>query len=364
MVRIGINARTFSVSEPGGEVQSMIKLFSKLIEISSNEFEFIIFGNEKVKSIFPDNEIISNGFFVNSQIFGLIWEQTMLRLLVKKFDIDILLFPSANGFFIKSNNVRSIVWIHDMNAFYEWMNPHYRLLTRIRHPSVAKSADVIVTVSNFSKGEIQRLLNIPESKIKVVYNGVDEYFFSNTRKDSCKFDYPEMYILFVGSAIPRKNIERLILAYRRIKDKIDEYLVIIGPKNKRVFGNVNLEDDEKIIIKGFVSKEELKYTYENASLFVFPSLYEGFGLPPLEAMACGTPVVASNVSSLPEVLGDAAHYVDPYSVDDIATGMLKVLDDNSYRKELIRRGLKQVKRYTWKKAAEDVLDIIRDLLLF
>ncbi len=362
MVRVGINARTFSVSEPGGEVQSTIKLFSKLIEISNNDFEFIIFGNEKIKSIFPNNEVIDEGFFVNSQAFGLIWEQTMLRLLVKKFDIDVLLCPSANGFFIKSNNVKSVVWIHDMNAFYEWMNPYYRLLTRIRHPSVAKSADVIVTVSNFSKGEIQRLLNIPGLKIKVVYNGIDEYFLSNTRKINCKFDYPEKYILFVGSAIPRKNLKRLILAYRRIKDKIDEYLVIIGPKNKRVFGNVNLEDDEKIIVKGFVSKEELKYAYENASLFVFPSLYEGFGLPPLEAMACGTPVVASNTSSLPEVLGNSAHYVNPYSVESIADGILKVLDDDSYRKELVRKGLKQVKRYTWKKAAEDVLNIIKNLL--
>lgn len=365
---IGINARTFSIAEPDGEVQSAIKLVSTLIEISEHKHEFVLFGYKNIKNIskFSMCNLKSTGFVFNSQIWGLIWEQ-FLPIFVKLNKIDILFSPTSNGpmFYNKKLfNAKNIVWIHDVNQFYEWGGSTiYRYASRVRYPNMVNSADVIITVSKFSKKEIANVLHVPEYKIKVVYNGIDDLFLSN-KKPKKILNLPDNYILYVGTTHPRKNLTRLVSAYNKIKDKIDEHLVLIGPTRRKIFAEMPREmfrDNNKIVIKSFVSSEQLKYAYQNASLLVYPSIYEGFGLPPLEALACGTPVVVSRIPVLLEVLRGHAHYVDPYNVDDIARGILTVLEDTTYRRRMVSKGKKHAKQFTWVKSARDVLNLIENL---
>lgn len=364
-MKIGINARTFSITNPGGEVQSAIKLMLTLMEISNSEHEFIIFGHKSIKRLFGQSNLDCSLYFVKSQAWGLIWEQ-MLPILARKHNIEVMLSPTSNGpmFIPTYNDFKNIVWIHDVNQFYEWGGTiAYRYLSRIRYPRIAKLADVLITVSKFSKSEIIKFLNIPENKIKVIYNGIDELFLSD-RIPGKEIDLPEEYILYVGATHPRKNLYRLLLAYEKIQDRIDEYLVIIGPTPRKIFSEMDFKkfkDNPKLIVKGFVSPEELKYAYQNASLLVYPSIYEGFGLPPLEALACGTPIVVSRIPSLVEILQDNAHYVNPYSVEDIVQGILIVLEDTSYQRRLVNRGKRHARQFTWEKSAREVLNLIENI---
>ena len=364
-MKIGINARTFSVSEPDGEVQSAIKLVSTMIERFGHEHEFVIFGHRKLKlkNLFRFNLYLDSKFyFINSQTWGLAWEQ-ILPLLAKKHKIDVLLSPTSNGpmFAPKSFNFKNVVWIHDVNQFYKgYSSTIYKIFSSIRCPMIAKCADIIITVSEFSKKEISKYLHVPESKIKVVYNGIDDLFISDNPGKA--IELPEKYILYVGTSHPRKNLHRLIQAYSKIKDHIEEKLVIIGPKPRRVFSEINLNKyrSEDIIVKGFVSPEELKYAYQNASVFVYPSLYEGFGLPPLEALACGTPVVVSKIPPFLEVLGDFAHYVDPYNIDDIAQGIIKVLQE-SFSQRKVNNGKQYARQFTWEKTSKAIEKILYEV---
>jgi len=179
-----------------------------------------------------------------------------------------------------------------------------------------------------------------------------------------KFKKP--YLLYVGNAYPHKNLERLILAFKKlIKEGLDYQLVLVGgedyfyKKLKKHLNHFNQAErstiNQKIIFPGFVSDKELGELYKSASLYIFPSLSEGFGLPPLEAMARGVPVVSSNATCLPEILGDAVIYFDPLDINDMAKQIKKALLGENLRKKLIKKGLEQIKKYSWKKMARETL---------
>jgi glycosyltransferase involved in cell wall biosynthesis len=241
---------------------------------------------------------------------------------------------------------------------------HYRALL----PAVAKKAKCIITMSHNSKKDIVNTLNVSEDKIDVIYNGVHPSFIQIhdvSRLDFIreKYDLPEKIILFVGNLEPKKNIVRLIDAYSLLKreQEIEHALVIIGKKGwlyDEIFKKVNaLNMDKYIIFLGYVPREDLPLLYNMAEVFVFPSLYEGFGIPPLEAMACGTPVVTSNISSLPEVVGDAAIKVDPQNIRDIAEGVYKVVVNKDLTQRLIAKGLKRARLFSWEKTAKRTLEV-------
>jgi glycosyltransferase involved in cell wall biosynthesis len=250
------------------------------------------------------------------------------------------------------------VQIHDVNAMEGHSSSAHQLYRRLAIPRAADVADAVVTVSEFSKREIVSHLGIGPDKIRVVYNGVDEYFFEPG--DGDPFDLPDSYVLYVGAINPRKNVERLVEAFNRLDGGpgIPEKLVLIGPERKAIFKAVDLEDSTAIVTPGYVTRAELKYAYTHADLFAFPSLYEGFGLPPLEAMACGTPVVAGEAGALPEVLGDAAEFVDPSDVDAIARGIQRVLTNQGCANDLVLRGSERVKKYTWEGAVDTLVNML------
>jgi glycosyltransferase involved in cell wall biosynthesis len=180
-------------------------------------------------------------------------------------------------------------------------------------------------VSEFSKDELVSTLGVDPERVSVVYNGIDDRFFDDTPGDP--IDTPEQFVLYVGAMNPRKNVSGLVEAYRRIRDDIKEELVLVGPRNKDIFESLEVEEADDVHMPGFVSQEELVYLYDEASVFVYPSFYEGFGLPPLEAIARGTSVVASDRTALPEVLGKAAEYVDPDDTASIASGIQRVISE-------------------------------------
>ena len=234
--------------------------------------------------------------------------------------------------------------------------------------SIARS-DKIITVSQFSKEEIQTLLNVPEDKISIVYNAPsltnESVEYSLVQK---KYKINKDYILFVGTIEPRKNIERLLCAFSYLKKiyKIPHQLVLArgkGWQDEEIYKTAaKIEFSEDVIFTGYISPEEKNTLYQNASVFVFPSVYEGFGIPPLEAMAMGCPVVCTNAASLPEVVHDAAHFVDPFNEKSIAEGIIRVLSDREYANDLVKRGYMQHKRFTWDRSAQQLLEVCREVL--
>jgi glycosyltransferase involved in cell wall biosynthesis len=290
------------------------------------------------------------------KLTGHLWEQIELPVYLKKQGNPLLLnLVNTAPLFYKNQ----IVTIHDLAflRYPQWFSKKFYYFYKFLIPKVVKSSRRIITVSEFSKKEIISILNVPEKKVEVVYNAVSEKF---------KYDpsiTKENYILAVSSLDPRKNFKNLILAFKKLNLK-DYGLIIVGSENK-VFSNTEIKDLIKEIpnveFTGYVSDDKLVKLYQQAKLFVYPSLYEGFGLPPLEAMACGTPVVVSNTASLPEVCGDAAYYVNPYDVNDIAKGIEIVLKDDELQKELMQKGLKMVKLFSWEKSAKKIINIIEGL---
>jgi glycosyltransferase involved in cell wall biosynthesis len=243
-------------------------------------------------------------------------------------------------------------------------------LQRFFWKNIQKS-DRIITGSNFIKNEIIDLLHYDAARIKVIYHGVDHdnfktYDHSLLREFKAAYNLPEKFLLFVGSIEPRKNLKNVLMAYNALPEAFKKECKFVlagfsGWKNKEIMGIIKREG-RNIVYLGYLSNQDLAYLYNLASGFIYASLYEGFGIPPLESMACGTPVIVSRSSSLPEVCGDAAYYVDPLSVDSISEGMYKVFDDSALREGLIRQGVVRAKSFSWDESARNHLSLFNEVL--
>ncbi len=262
---------------------------------------------------------------------------------------------------------RTVTTVHDFSIH---LHPEWHPKERVEYFSrnffrrIGRS-DVIVTDSKYIEGEALEILE-GNPRIVTIYLGYNSMVFNTVQNQETKAGIPANYILFVGSIEPRKNLVSLLKAYAFLPREIRKgYKLLLagfeGWKNKEFF---LLLDKLKgsVEYRGYVDDETLAGLYRNATCFVYPSLYEGFGLPPLEAMACGCPVVVSNVASLPEVCGDAAHYVDPHDVEGIAEGMYKVLTDNALRQSLIQKGLERARLFSWEKSAREHLKVFEEVL--
>lgn len=236
----------------------------------------------------------------------------------------------------------------------------------------AQRAMRIATVSEFSRQDLLRTYQLPPEKVAVTYNGVESHFTTlaapnETEDVRQRFSISRDYLLAVGSLQPRKNLVRLIRAYAKLRTENENFrpqLVIVGRKlwlADEIFAEVRKQrwaDD--VILTGYVSDEDLPKLYRQATAFVYPSLFEGFGLPPVEAMACGTPVVTSNVSSLPEVTGEAALLIDPLDQSAIESALLQITGNQVLRARLRSQGTEQAKKFTWQATAEKTLQLYRE----
>jgi glycosyltransferase involved in cell wall biosynthesis len=284
-----------------------------------------------------------------------------------------------------------LVTIHDMSTLLFASQLGYR--NRLRHFYLRRGllrADRVMAVSMATCRDVEAVLGIPMSRMRVVYNAPDPIFRAPSAPataqmpgeefsfpadiqrvlDRYRIHYP--YLLYVGRTNPQKNIPRLVEACAVLRGEIQDHpiyrdlrLLIIGDEISRYpalrHAVIHSRVEDAVRFLGFVPIDTLRAFYQAASAFVFPSLYEGFGLPPLEAMACGTPVVCSNVSSLPEVVGDAAEIVNPENVFDIARGMREVLLDQPRRRGLVERGFEQARRFSWERTAQQVLDAYQEV---
>lgn len=236
----------------------------------------------------------------------------------------------------------------------------------------ANRADCIIAISKHTKRDIMEHLQVPEERIRVTMLAADERYRIVNDPDSItsvksKFGIDGDYILYTGTLEPRKNVPALIRAYSQLRNeaRITHRLVLAGKKGwlyDEILESVRTLGLERyVIFTGYVADEDMPYLYNGAELFVYPSFYEGFGLPPLEAMACGCPVVTSNTSSLPEVVGGAGLMVDPYRPEELAEAMGRILEDSELRSELRERGLKRAAEFSWRRCAEETLAVYREL---
>ncbi|RXA19353.1 glycosyltransferase family 1 protein [Methanosarcina sp. MSH10X1] len=264
---------------------------------------------------------------------------------------------------------KTIVTCHDIIpiAYYGTRNPIWKLNAR-----GLRKAEKIITVSEFSKKDISKYIKYPEEKIEIIPPAVDRSLYYQNRNRAILKRYgigeDEKVILYVGAEEPRKNVQFLVNSFSKLKNRIPEVKLLkvgmpnyLGVREKllKQIESLNLQKD--VIFTGYVSESELAEIYNAVDLFVFPSLYEGFGMPPLEAMACGTPVITSNTSSLPEVVGDAAIVADPYDVNKLAEEMYQLLTDDGLKEEIIRKGLKRSKIFSWEDSAEKTLKLYKEL---
>ena len=262
-----------------------------------------------------------------------------------------------------------IVTIYDLSfvLFPQRLQPWRRLYLRWGSTLSARRAKRVVAISASTKRDIISLLGVPEEKVDVVPCGVDDDFrpvdkpglLDELRR---KHSLPPRMLLFVGTIEPRKNLTTLLKSYALLRERMKPPpLVIGGPKGWRHDEVFSLAEEldlvDEVLFPGYIARDELPLWYNAADLFVYPSLYEGFGLPPLEAMACGTPVVVSDTSSLPEVVGDAGILVDPTSAEEIARAMERVLTDMDLRDLLRAKGLDRARTFTWQRTARDTVRV-------
>jgi len=302
------------------------------------------------------------------------------RAIVRRLDCDVVHIPHLY-WIPRGLGCPYILTVHDllehMYGSRDASSLRRSLYFYLTRRALRKAARVIA-VSQFTKNEIEKLLAVPDARIEVVYNAIDERFLHGhaTAADreliAQRYQVNHPFILYAGAIRPHKNVVRIIEAFSSLKSELqkeqqfpDLKLIIIGddlsshPRLRRTVVRSGVQNDVRFL--GFVPIEVLRIFYDVAKIFVFPSLYEGFGLPPLEAMAHGTPVVASNTSSLPEVVGNAALLVNPENVFEIRRGLQRALLDPVLRERMKQRGYEQAQRFSWTSSVSRILEIYREV---
>ena len=362
-MKIGIYAR--GLTEKSGGVKVYITELSKsIIKNASPKDELFIMHSSK-NNIFDKKTNLKEILFkTKSKILA---DFITGPKLINKYGLDVVLFPKdVIPYFIKA---KKVVTIHDL-AYYMPQFDAYKLFDTIYMKFMIKSsckrADAIISVSENTKKDIIEILKIDKNKITPVHEGVDSKFKIIKDKNKLnsiknKYNLDKEFIFYAGSISPRKNIKRLIKAFESIQKKTDLDLVITGNK---LWNNVEemelIKKNPRIKLLGFIPEEDLPTIYNLASIYVYPSLYEGFGLPILEAQASGCPIIASSASSLPEVAGKGgALFIDPYKEKEIAKAILKLDRDKSLRTKLTKYGLENVKNFSWEKAALETLQLLK-----
>lgn len=364
-MRVGISARGLSVSSGGAKeyIRNLILSLAKLD--SENEYIVYYSHNNQVLGISSSNarEVVLPSSYI------LLWDHLVLPLRMNRDKIEVALFPK--GTIPLMSSVKAIVSVLDLGYFYPQLNaykPFDTLYIKRMMPYAIRKAKAVLAISENTRRDILKFVpDVSAEKVHVTYlasalpeitNGLP-----NVRVKSHLGKAP--YIFISSSLSPRKNIERTLKAFALLRDQIPHNLLITGGKTwgktqvPRLIEKLQLQ--HRVIILGKVSPDDLSALYRHASLYVMPSLFEGFSLTLLEAMQFGCPVAASNVASHPEVAGHAAVYFDPYSVDDMAAAILRVLSDDNLQAELRVKGLQQAQKFSWEKCARETLAVINEV---
>lgn len=260
-----------------------------------------------------------------------------------------------------------VVTVHDV---FHLAMPQYvsgikkKLYSKGMFAAVGYKANAVMVVSNFTKTELVKLTNIKGETVQVIYNGVANEWFTIEQKQAL---HPRPYLLYVGNVKPHKNVKAFLTAFALIMDTIPHDIIIVGKREGFITGDTEVAEQARLLggrvhFTGYVSDEVLRQYVAQAAIMVFPSLYEGFGLPPLEGMACGCPVIASTAASLPEVCGDAVLYCNPQDPQHIADQIKKLTEDITLQETLRQKGLTHAQQFTWQKCAQETIAVIKEVL--
>lgn len=370
-MRVAYDARPLSQNK-AGIGKYLESLLGQVISNNAVAMDIILCSNREIFLSEENSVELVGRKYTTGKSNSNLWLQISVPGLLKQNNID--LFHGTMSVLPLFSNVPSVITIYDMvlEIFPKTMHWKNWLPLKLLMRASAKKASRIIAISENTKRDIVKFLGVPCEKIKVIYLGVDKPFSPVEKEDDsdilCKYGLTPGFLLNVGTIEPRKNLLRLLKAYKMVVSDNGLMLKLVvagghGWLNKGIYEEVNLLGlSENVVFTGYVPDSELPALYRSASAFVYPSLYEGFGLPPLEAMACGTPVISSNVSSIPEVVGDAGILVDPYRPEEIARAICTVLENSDLRDRLKREGLARAGLFTWDKTARETIKLYQEII--
>ena len=362
-MKIGIDAREFVAGQMTG-IGRYLWHFLQYATSSKGPHEYVLFCNQETDVSFDLPKLKK---VIITENITPIWDQVLLPLKMAREKIDVFLTPYFKApFFLPS---KMVLIINDLIPLFfpEEHRLFRRLYFRFMCVIAARRAKRIITISENSRDDIVKFFKLSADKIMIVHLGLEERFKPSdikTEEIRRKYALPQKFILYVGNLSPHKNVQGLIKSYAALPSNMREkYKLVMGAsRSDKYFSHIEkvireMELIQDVVFTGFIEHKDLPTVYNMGSLFAFPSFYEGFGLPPLEAMASGSPVVSSSTSSMPEVLGDAALFFNPYHVKEMSSAIRQMLEDENLRNKFRQKGLERAKFFTFEKMANRILDI-------
>jgi len=368
VLHVGVNAHLLSLAESyrSAGISWYIQNLLRCLPDVDPEIDYTVFLGERRYRGAPGLRLQVSSLPTDQPLARIFWEQVLQPWAVRRAGVDLLHGMHLVGPVV--GGCPFVVTVHDLSfLFYPQNFPSLkRLYLRTVTQWSVQHAQRVITISENTKHDVMRVYGISPEKVDMIYYGLDPIFRPLPDEQVAEFrskrGLPERFMLFVGTLEPRKNVARLVEAYARLPQPRPA-LMLVGGKGwlyDEIFARVEaLGLVGEVIFAGYVPGEELPWWYNAAELFVYPSVYEGFGLPPLEAMACGTPVVTSNASSLPEVVGQAGQLVAPEDTEALAEAVSRVLADAELRESMSQAGLEQAAKFSWPRAAAQTVDTYR-----
>ena len=367
-MKLGIDATFFGTRQPTGlgiytlnMINALIRIHSKTQIWASKDYGFSA-NADQVHLVLQRLPFLKRYAYLLRPF----WMETIFPKQLRKADIDILYSPVPGG--MRCCPVPHLITIHDLTPITVPEDSPAPVVWNFRHrlPKILNNATAVIAISQHTKNDLCSFYGINAAKIHVIHGAYDHqcFFPEKNLKILSKFGLQNFpYILAVGSVSPRKNFFGLLKAVSRIQNDIPHHLVIAGPRSPAENMKIQNAADQlglsdRLHLLPYLPNQSLRALYSNAALFAYPSLYEGFGIPVLEAMACGAPVLAANTTSIPEVAGNAAFLIDPNNIDAIANGIFKITTNQDAKKQYSKRGLKQVKNFSWEKSARQLIQLI------
>jgi glycosyltransferase involved in cell wall biosynthesis len=374
MLNIGINGRSL-FRQLTGVQQYAVEVTTELCRMESPDVRVSVFsGREGRGQENPSLPLSAGRLPADGQIKGLIWEQAVLRRMARKSGVDVLFSPANVA--PLSPPVPGVVTIHDLAfmIFPQFFSRSFVTYYSRIIPRLVKQSAALITDSESTRTDLVKLLGADPGKTVVVPLGASDSFRKHIAGDRLeevrqRYGLPEKFFLSISSLEPRKNLKKLVRAYRMLpREIVDETGLVLAGTGNKVFADAGISADlarieqGRVVTPGYVPADDLPALYRLSTALVFPSLYEGFGLPVIEAMAASTPVITSSRSSLPEVAGNAAVLVNPESIEEIAAAMELIATDSGTRNLLIARGKKRASEFTWKRTAAGVFDVLAGVI--
>ncbi len=374
-IKIMIDLTQIPIQKTGVGVYGL-NLVKSISESDINNIYYIIVQDDE-KSL----NYITNKNFKFIRVKKKLFRKFILRWLLEQFYIPYLIFKFKidvvhslhYSFPIVTFGAKKVVTIHDM-TFFKYPEMHIRIKKYYFKFFITIApifADKLIFISQSTLNDFRKLFHLEETKASVIYHGVSQLFNPNIDRIRInfilnKYNIDKEYLLFIGTIEPRKNIKNIILSYYKLLNENSGYKLVIAGKKGWHFNEIfelidELKLNEKIIFTGFINEDDKPFLIAGAKIFIYPSMYEGFGIPVLESISCGIPTITSNVSSLPEVVEDAAILINPLDVDELFLSMQKVLNDKNLYDLLKRKSILQANKFSWNKTAQKTIQIYNDL---